>query len=62
MYPEVKEHTFNDELLLGHVRNFVKDYEEIAQLKGFNKDQNLKAFSNQIYRELLGKATGTTIN
>jgi hypothetical protein len=46
MYPEVKEHTFNDQILLHHVRKFVSDYEKIATIKGFDKDRNLKAFSN----------------
>lgn len=58
--PEVKQHVLNDEGLKAKFNKFLADYQKIADAKGFNKDKNLKTFSNELYRELLNNAIGTT--
>lgn len=49
-YPEVKAHVFNDAPLKAHINQFLSDYQEIANVCGFDKKQNLSTFSNHLYR------------
>ena len=56
--PEVKSHVLADEGLKQNFRKFLKDYQQIAELKGFNYVKNLQTFSNKIYRELINNAIG----
>ncbi len=56
--PEVKSHLLADEGLKQNFRKFLKDYKQIAELKGFNYVKNLETFSNKVYRELINNAIG----
>jgi len=58
--PVIKDHLFNkDPQMKEHIQTFLKDYQKIADHCNFNKDENLRTFSNELYRELLNNAIGT---
>ena len=52
---KVKKDIVNTKELKENFQNFLEDYEKIAKIGGWDKEEGLKMFSNNIYDEMLGR-------
>ena len=52
---KVRKDTINDKETRDRFQRFLGDYEKIAKLGGWDKEEGLKMFSNDIYDEFMGR-------
>ena len=52
---KVRKDTINDTETRDRFQRFLGDYEKIAKLGGWDKEEGLKMFSNDTYDEFMGR-------